>query len=374
MKNDLKFIAKQKMKMLLQNVLFPCAYSFWVFVYRRASPELIIFADAHHSSLPYSMERIHAELISKGYSVVDEIYDFSSVSAFRSLGLSLRFMRLYAKAKYVFICDNFLPVSSCKKRKETTVVQLMHSCGLFKKMGYDTTEDIPEGYKGEVYRNYDLVTVSSPACIEPLQNAMHLAPGVVKALGTSRTDNYFDPVWIQNCKENFYKKYPKLKNKKIILWAPTFRGNAGSPYQIGMENILHMEQELGDEYFVLKKLHPHVDKKYSLSNCDIPTEELFPVTDLLISDYSSVANEFMFFDKPYVLYSPDLEEYEKIRGFYVPYKTLTPYICTGEKELLKTIYEALADINPTWVEPKRLYHLSACNGKATRKILTYLGL
>lgn len=358
--------------MLLQKVLFPCVYGFWAFVYRKETPELIIFADAHHEKLPYSMERIHDELSSRGYKTVDKIYDFSKVSALCSLLISLRFMRLYARAKLVFICDNFLPVSSCKKREETVVVQLMHSCGLLKKMGYDTTEDIPKEYKGEVYRNYDLVTVSSPACVEPLQKAMNLPSGVVKALGTSRTDNYFDPVWLANCREKFYKKYPELTEKKLILWAPTFRGNAAKAYQVGTEAIVHLEEKLSDDFFILKKIHPHVDRVCGLSNCDIRTEELFPVVDLLISDYSSVVNEFMFFDKPYVLFAPDLEVYEKVRGFYVPYDSLSPYVCTDEVHLLKTVCRALADEKPTWVKEKRSYHLAACDGKATERILDYL--
>ena len=65
------------------------------------------------------------------------------------------FMQVYAQAEYVFINSYFLPVSSCRKRKETTVVQLWHSGGLMKKMGYDTTEDIPKYYKGNPTANYD---------------------------------------------------------------------------------------------------------------------------------------------------------------------------------------------------------------------------
>ena len=65
-------------------------------------------------------------------------------------------MKEYAAAGYVYICSYFLPVSSCKKRKETKVIQLWHSGGLLKKMGYDTKDDIPRDYKGDVTANYDL--------------------------------------------------------------------------------------------------------------------------------------------------------------------------------------------------------------------------
>lgn len=373
-KRKVKFALKQAMKMLLQNVVLPCIYSFWLLRYRGKDPELIIFADAHHQELPYSMARIHRELENRGYQLTDEIYNFAGMSQVHSALVSMRFMKLYAQAKYVFICDNFLPVSSCRKSEKTTVVQLLHSCGLLKKMGYDAADDIPAGYVGHVYRNYDLVTVSAPCCVEPLQNAMRLPQGIVKPLGVSRTDNYFDPAWQDACQTQFYSRCPQLRGKKIILWAPTFRGNAGDPQQIGVEEIEQLEQQLGDGYHIIKKVHPHVDGKYHLSNCDIPTEELFPVADLLISDYSSVVNEFMAFNKPYLMFAPDLHDFEKQRGFYVAYESLSPYVVTETEQLYSRVLEAVSDREPDWVAQRRAYHLSACDGHATERILEYIGL
>lgn len=374
MKRKILFAIKQGLKMILQNGILPLVYGFWRLVYGRREPDLIIFADAHHSRMPFSMQRIHDELLRRGYDVVDVIHNFAEISYLRSVAISVGFMKLYARAKYVFICDTFLPVVSCSKRPETTVIQLLHSCGLLKKMGYDTTEDIPAGYVGAVYKNYDLVTVSAPCCVEPLTNAMRLEPGTVKPLGISRTDYYFDPAWHERCRANFRAQHPDWVGKKIVLWAPTFRGNAGDPRQVGMEAIQALEQQLGAEYVVIKKVHPHVDGRYHLSNCAIATEELFPVTDLLISDYSSVTNEFMAFGKPYVMFAPDLSEYEAVRGFYVPYESLSPYVVTEQEKLADAVKQAIADTDPKWVQAQRDFHLAACDGNATVRILEYLGL
>lgn len=374
MKQKIVFACKQAIKMTMQNVVLPCVYAFWRLVYRKHPCDKIVFADAHHSKMPVSMECIHRALEEKGYSLTDYFYNSKRLSPWRVLQASVGFMRLYARSEVVFICDNFLPVSSCRKRPETTVVQLLHSCGLLKKMGYDTTEDIPAGYMGKVYKNYDLVTVSAPACIEPLTNAMHLKEGVVKALGVSRTDRYFDKQWRKSCKKRFYRRYPQAKGKKIILWAPTFRGNAATPYQVGVEQIEELEKQLGSDCMLIRKVHPHVDAQYHLSNCDIVTEELLPVVDLLISDYSSVINEFMAFGKPYVLFAPDLADYEKRRGFYIQYDKLTPYVAVTEQALHPIVLQALADPSPDWVEQQKRYHLGACDGRATQRILDYLGL
>lgn len=336
--------------------------------------DLIICADSHHDEIPFSMEYLYQSLVSRGYDVTLDICNYSKMSTLHSTLRAIRFMKFYAQARVVFICDNFLPVVSCRKSPHTVVVQLMHSCGLGKKIGYDTTEDIPAGYRGYVFQNYSLVTVSSPACVAPIAHGMRSDESVVKAIGSSRSDFYFDPRWVQSCKDNFYARYPQAKGKTVLLWAPTFRGNASDPRQVGMEQITALEQQLGDQYFLIKKVHPHVDNRYQLSNCDISTERLLPVADLMITDYSSIVCDFMLFDKPYVLFVPDLEEYKKTRGLYVDFETLSPYIVTEEETLAQCIMAALSQPCQEWVHKNREFHLSACDGHSTERILTYLGL
>lgn len=370
----MRFQFKQQLKMLMQHVVLPCVYRFWQLVYRKREKDLIILADSHHDRLPFSMECIHAELKNRGYQVVEAFCNYSNLSALRAALHSVRFMRQYAQANAVFICDNFLPVAACRKDPATTVVQLMHSSGLLKKMGYHTIEDIPAGYRGNVYKNYDLVAVSAPCCVEPLSDAMKQAPGIVQPLGTSRTDCYHDGAWVQECRQRFYAMYPEAEGKKIILWAPTFRGNAADPRQVGMEVIHDLEQSLGDGYFLLKKVHPHVDNRYHLSNCPIPTERLLPVADLMITDYSSVVIDYLLFNKPYVFFAPDLEEFSAVRGFYVPYDSVCPYVVTQPFVLKDTVLRALADNSTAWIGEQRQYHLSACDGNATGRILDYIKL
>ncbi len=374
MKNSISFQIKQCLKMLLQNLMLPCVYAFWRWVYRKREPDLIIFADAHHTKLPTSMEQLYKALKRKGYNLTDFFYNFNQESAFGSAMLAVRFMQLYACARFVFICDNFLPVTACKKSEKTKVIQLWHACGLVKKMGYDTAEDIPAHYKGDVYRNYDLVTVSAPCCVEPMAKAMRLPAEVLQPLGISRTDVYFCSDWIRCCREQFYDQYPQARGKKIVLWAPTFRGNAANPYQVGIEDIQRLEEQLGEDYFVIRKLHPHIDAKLHLSNCSIITEQLLPITDLLITDYSSVLTEFLFFGKACVLFAPDLEEYQRKRGFYVRYETLSPYIVTDASELCNICKTALQNPCEEWVARQKAYHIANCDGKSTQRIVDHLGL
>ena len=102
----------------------------------------------------------------KGLEIHDMYFDFQKNGMGSLILWLVKFMKVFAKARYVFICDNFLPVSSCNKRPETTVIQLWHSGGLLKKAGYDTDDSVPEMYKGNVFKNYDLLTVSAPCCVK----------------------------------------------------------------------------------------------------------------------------------------------------------------------------------------------------------------
>lgn len=392
---------KQILKMYVQHVFLPLVYGFWRVVYCRKPAELIIFADAHHDSIPVSMELLHKRLKEKGYELTDAFCDYGRLTALETFRAACGFMKLYARARCVFICDNYLPVSSCRKSKRTNVVQLWHSCGAFKRFGYDAADDIPPYYIGNVYRNYDLVTVSSQYCIKPFAGAMHLTEDKVQAVGVSRTDRYFDQEWIQGCRERFYRQYPEAAGKTIILWAPTFRGNAGRPEQLGMDAIERLKQRLGSDYFVICSLHPHIERKvnmhgvqlnridnehmtgnkaeqscckhadagYRLDRTDIPTEEVFPVADVLISDYSSVIFDYMFFGRPYVLYAPDLKTYSEKRGFYQEYESLCPYIAETEETLEECVREALTDSECSWIAPLRDRYLSACDGHATERII-----
>ena len=215
------FRIRQWIKMLLQNVLLPVVYG-W---YRRkpVQPGRILMADAHHDEMPFSMRRVWEELKKRGYEPELFIANFSHLSFGAMASFLIRFMRAYAQAECVFICDYFLPASSCKKRKETKLIQLWHSCGLMKKIAFDAGDDIPKNYHGDMFGNYTYLTMSAPVCVPVHARALHLEKSRIRATGISRTDYYFDADWNTKCRERFLEQYPQARGKKIAVWAPTFR-------------------------------------------------------------------------------------------------------------------------------------------------------
>lgn len=372
------FRIKQLLKMFLQNILLPLFYA-W---YARKPVEKgsILFADAHHDQIPFSMRRVYDALTSGNVGghtpesgettlrrqmeaeaeesksrgdrkpegddagnaprrVENFVRDFDGMSYGGLLRYLLRFMRAYATAEYVFICDYYLPVASCRKRPETKVVQLWHSCGLMKKIAHDAGDDIPKGYRGNMFGNYTYLTLSAQVCVPVHARALRIPRERIYATGVSRTDDYFDEDRNRRCRETFFARYPQARGKKIALWAPTFRGNAAMPRLEGLEEIRRVAEALAGEWYFVIKAHPYIDVHGMVSNCEIPTEELLPVADLMITDYSSVMFDYLLYRKPLILFAPDLEQYEAARGFYIDYREI-PYPITQTGEELKNAVEA----------------------------------
>lgn len=365
-------------KMAVQNCILPIAYK----VAKLGCKEektLYVFADAHHTSLPFSLEAMYKYIVAQGIEPVCHFYDYTHEGYVKSLIHAASFMKLLAKAKYVFICDNFVPVSACKKDKDTKVVQLCHFSGPFKKIGHATADDVPSYYKGSVYKNYDLVSVSSEMFVPIIKDAMRQPDGVVKAFGVSRSDLYYDEEWVGECKKIFYEKYPDAYGKKVLLWAPTFRGNAASPNMLDNESMFGLQEKLGDGWLVLIKHHPHddaieTDPRYR-SNCDIPSERLLPCVDLLITDYSTTVLDFLAFDRPFILYAPDLAEYESTRGFFVDYRNITENLTETAENLDETVKRVYADwLNGDRKDIDRCKEMftKMCDGKATERIVEYI--
>lgn len=354
--------------MAMQQIYLPALYK--IYSGKNTEKGLVIFADAHNERMPFSMERIYKEMSSdEEYKIEEWITDFNSMGYGSLLKWLKRFMKRYSVAEYVFICDNFLPVASCKKRPETKVIQLWHSGGLLKKSGYDTNDDIPKMYKGSVYKNYDLLTVSAPCCEPVFTHTMKLPEGVARATGISRSDYYFDDEWNEKNKADFYEKYPEARGKRVVMWAPTFRGNAAMPTLSGADEIKSVMEKTSDKYFWIIKLHPHLGGKGMSSNCDIPSEKLFSVADILITDYSSILFDYMAYGKPFLFFAPDLEDFDKARGFYVPYDSFPTTVVTDGDLLEAGIENELTNRTPEEIKACYDYHMSMCDGHATERIL-----
>ncbi len=361
---------REYMKTIMQRVLLPVVYR--LSKRKDVDRTLVILADAHHDELPYSMWQLEKKLREEPYFHVMELCkDYQKGSWREIFRHMLLFMRTYANAGFVVICDNHLPVASCKKRPETKVIQLWHSGGALKRFGYDAPGNIPKSYHGgNVFANYDLVTVSADYAVKPFVRAMKTDESRVKALGISRTDWFYDEKAKADIRARFERECPAATGKKVVLWAPTFRGSAGAPRLVGEDALEALRGLLPNEYYVIIKLHPHA-KKADVRAPKMLTEELLVVTDILISDYSSVIYDFAFFNRPMVLFTPDFAEYERSCGFYESYNSIPAYRAADAQGLYRAVLacdqwdESLT--GDFWART-----MSACDGHATERVIRWM--
>ncbi|MEG0978930.1 MAG: CDP-glycerol glycerophosphotransferase family protein, partial [Oscillospiraceae bacterium] len=186
------------------------------------------------------------------------------------------------------------------------------------------------------HRCYDYAVVSSENIRRYYSEGFGISLEKVVATGVPRTDIFFDKKYKIQKQAEFYQQYPQLKGKKIMLFAPTFRGNGkltGS-YPVKKFDLKTIYEQTNGEYAIIVKLHPFISdrftipKEYKDSIFDFSENselnDLLFVTDLLVTDYSSVVFEASLLNVPMLFYAFDLNEYIASRDFYCEYKSFLP--------------------------------------------------
>lgn len=296
-------------------------------------------------------------------------------------------MQDIATAKYVFVNEGSNVVSCIKVRPETIVTQTWHGCGAFKKFGFSTADLIFGDTRAEMnrfpfYKNYTNLTLSSPEIAWAYEEAMNLSDRkeVIKPIGTSRTDVFYDQTFIQHAYDKLHHVMPESVGKKVILYAPTFRGRVAKAQAPDMLNVEMFRESLGEDYVLLMKYHPLVRKPPVIpADCQafaqdltdaMSIEELLSVSDICISDYSSLVFEYSLFEKPMIFFSYDLSEYFDWRGFYYDYNELTPGpVFKTNLEMIDYIQHIEERFDKQRVVDFRNKFMSACDGHATERIM-----
>ena len=384
-----KFISKLRRirKHYRYKVYFPKVYS--SYCTEPVQENKVLFLEMRFTKLSNSFELIYKALEESGeYDLKCSYVQFNFIRGREFTQRVNEMLKELATAKYVFVDDASLILSSIPLRKETVAINLWHACGAFKKFGRSTAE-LKFGSSAATldkypnYGNLTHVTVSSPEVIWAYEEAMHLPKGIVKATGVSRTDQFYDKEFVESRKQKLYEIMPEAKDKKVILYAPTFRGHvatASSPDRIDFERFCC---ELGNEYVIVCKHHPFVKNppiipeelqhfardltKY------LSIEDLLCCADICISDYSSLVFEYSLFEKPMIFYAYDYDNYCDWRGFYYDYSEFTPGpVVQTEDELLNSIKNIDTQFDKQKVIDFKEKFMGSCDGHATERIIALM--
>ena len=259
-------------------------------------------------------------------------------------------------------------------RPEQRVVQLWHACGAFKKFGQRGT-NIPVPTDIATHAQYNLVSVSGEKVRSIYADAFNVNYQKVQALGTPRTDDYFNKKLISKKKRQIYLKHPKLLFKSVIVYAPTFRDTDGNRNEFHPEiDFDRLSKSLLPNQVLLICPHPIMDApilpheyRNILEVRDFSTNDYMLISDMLITDYSSVIFEYALLGKPIAFFCYDLLRYD--RDFYLKYpddlpgdvfktqEELTAYLRNPEKHVLTDKYT-------TFIKK----YMSACDGHSCERI------
>ncbi len=242
-----------------------------------------------------------------------------------------------ARAKFVFLNDNFMPLADMKFNKNTVVTQLWHGEGAFKKFGLLT--ELEQSIKERQIKAGEKLTYvicTSENVRQVYANAFGVPKEKVLPLGSARMDYLVNQ---SNCKEElrkeFDKYFPGCKGKKLVLYAPTFRDDFEQDSALLKNTDFEKVQEiLGNDFALLLKLHPRVhcadvpNCVTDVTNCDIA--KLSVICDCVITDYSSVCMDFAFLNKPCYFYAFDLDNYKNDRDFCFGYEDYVPGLISDD--------------------------------------------
>lgn len=164
-------------------------------------------------------------------------------------------------------------------------------------------------------------------------------------------------------KSNVFKTLRNSKvaispDKKTIVYAPTWRGNVGK-VETSIESYINVKAAIESvidttQWQVLVKPHQIVynTAREQFTNLDfmipatIDANEVLAITDVLVSDFSSIFYDFLLTKRPIVFYIPDLEEYKASRGLYHSVDTLPGPICQTLEELSNVFTDLDAAVVP----------------------------
>lgn len=373
-------------KFLVFKIIFPATYL--LFRILPLDDDKVLFMELRYGYITNSFQTLYTELKCKySYNIHVHFLRNGDCRRGRYFVRCLLFIMDMATAKYIFLNESNNIISFLPMRKESVVTQLWHGCGAFKKFGLSTADllfgESRQGLSAYPFnRHYTYVTVSSAEVIWAYEEAMGLKNEKEKILpiGISRTDVFFNTDYLDRAYAKVSSTVPQTKGKKIILYAPTFRGHTYAAETSMQLSVPQFYKALSTDYILLIKHHPLVKKRpiipeeyknfaFDLSE-SVDINDLLCVADVCITDYSSLVFEFSLMEKPIIFFAYDYDKYCDWRGFYYDYNELTPGpIFETNEEMINYIKRIDVLFNPGEIRRFKDKFMSACDGHATERIM-----
>jgi len=269
---------------------------------------------------------------------------------------SVKWLWLTTRANF-WVFNSRMP-NWLKKNKNTSYIQTWHGTPL-KKLGADIQEVAMPGTDTEKYRNnfifeasrWDYLIAPNQYSEDIFRRAFQFKNTFLE-IGYPRNDELVNNKSNRELKEELKEKIVGKKSGRVILYAPTWRddyfikkGNYKFFMPFDLEKIVTCLDK--EDTFIIRP-HYLVGDSINIKGyenqvkvcVDENINELYLISDLLITDYSSVMFDYAILQRPMLFYPYDMVHYkEKLRGFYLDYNEVPGPIAESEEKLYEFIDE-----------------------------------
>ncbi len=276
---------------------------------------------------------------------------------------TLEYFKLTLKAKYWITCVN-IERSLHYKKKNCIYLNTWHGTA------FNTIGNEAGGRK-----DYDFSHITY-FCYESDFQKYHCMKGfntreeAMIPTGYPRNDTlyYVTPEEVRSLKV----KLGLPLDKKIVLYAPTWRDSTDNGKTCAIKppiNVKYWEERLKDDYIVLFRTHAYTNTLLGIDFNEVIRDystypvvnDLFKVSDVLISDYSSCVTDYCILERPIICFAYDYEDYKATRGLNIDFETEMP---SGIKKTEKEVIDHLLSMD---------YDEECKKTKALKDKYTYIG-
>lgn len=313
----------------------------------------VLFMSENRAEMTGNLKAIYERMVER-----DLDKDFVMHRSFRNIFARkqnpLEWVRTITKIAthdYIFV-EDYVPVFGfLNLDSKTTLVQTWHAGFGYKAVGYGRfgLDNSPNPFHS-CHRKYTYGLIGNEHLREIYSEVFGIEKEALLATGMPRLSSFLNPDIIENTKKRLYEEMPFLNGKRVITFAPTYRGGNQKEAYYDMEKV---DQKSLYEYcketnsVVIFKFHPFLQGQQLVEKCyqdcfldlsDYNLNDLFYITDVLITDYSSCFYDYILLGKPVLFYVYDEEIYSATRGVHRSVsKTAPGKICKTFDELLEAL-------------------------------------
>lgn len=303
-------------------IRFTCVFVYYFMKFKKTKNNKITFISRLSNQKTLDFKLIENQLRKRNSNIecvflcrkIDSFTD----GFFKNIIYTLKCLSNLADSK-VCVTDSYtIAVSSVSHKKSLCIIQIWHSMGAIKKFGYQSLGNV-SGRDSKtakilnIHANYNYIISGSKEMTKYFSKAFNYSKDRFLNYGLPRIDYLLDNEQI--LKTKIFKKYPSLKKKINVLYAPTFRTTKDDMTSELIKSIDSDKFNLVIKGHANQKLNFN-DKKTFLCE-EFSALEMLCACDYLITDYSAIAIEAAILDKKTLYYVYDYEKYKENNGLNI---------------------------------------------------------